>query len=385
MRVAIIHDWLTVYAGAERVLEQMLKEFPEADIFTLIDTLSSQKVDWLSCHSIHTSFISKLPLAKTRYRSYLPIMPFAIEQFDLTGYDLIISSSHAVAKGVITGPDQLHICMCYTPIRYAWELKFQYLKESNLFNGLNAFLAKYILHRIKIWDFHSSVSVDSYISISKYISRRIYKCYRRSSTVIYPPVDTEAFISEASGPRVNDTQISNYYVVCSRLVPYKKIDLISETFTKLFPNEKLIIIGDGPDFKKISKSRGPNVEMLGFVDEVVKRETIAAAKAFIFAADEDFGIAPVEAQASGVPVIAYGKGGSLETVIADGPRKTGVFFYQQTIDSIAAAIREFQTIEHEFTFESCIMNAERFSIKRFREEFRDFISDSVDKHEEQRI
>ena len=320
MKIAIIHDWLVTYAGAERVLEQMLNVFPNSDLFSLVDFLPEDNRDFIQNKPVKTSYIQKLPFAKKQYRSYLPLMPFAVEQFDLSEYDLIISSSHAVAKGVITGPDQLHICMCYSPIRYAWDLQHQYLKEAGLDKGVKGFIAKRILHRIRIWDISSANGVDKFIAISNFIKRRIEKVYRRSSTVIYPPVYTEDF-NLSSGPR------KDFYLTASRMVPYKKIDLIVETFSKNFPDKKLIVIGEGPDFKKIQNIAASNVTLLGYQKFNVLKEHLSNAKAFIFAAEEDFGIAPLEAQASGTPVIAFGKGGALETIkgLSDD-EPTGVFF-----------------------------------------------------------
>lgn len=367
MKIAIIHDWLVTYAGAERVLEQMLNVFPNSDLFSLVDFLPEDNRDFIQNKPVKTSYIQKLPFAKKQYRSYLPLMPFAVEQFDLSEYDLIISSSHAVAKGVITGPDQLHICMCYSPIRYAWDLQHQYLKEAGLDKGVKGFIAKRILHRIRIWDISSANGVDKFIAISNFIKRRIEKVYRRSSTVIYPPVYTEDF-NLSSGPR------KDFYLTASRMVPYKKIDLIVETFSKNFPDKKLIVIGEGPDFKKIQNIAASNVTLLGYQKFNVLKEHLSNAKAFIFAAEEDFGIAPLEAQASGTPVIAFGKGGALETIkgLSDD-EPTGVFFQEQTIESLSKAIRSFEANSESITKEFCVKNSIKFSKDRFKIEFKEFV------------
>jgi len=371
-RVAIIHDWLVTYAGAERVLEQMLNCFPDSDLFSLVNFLDPKNQGFILNKNIKTSFIQKLPFAMKKYRMYLPLMPLAIEQFDLTDYDLIISSSHAVAKGVIVGPDQLHICMCYSPIRYAWDLQHQYLKEEGLDSSFKGLLARYFLHKIRIWDTRTSNGVDKFIAISNFIGRRIKKAYNRDSTTIYPPVDTNAFFPTKG-------QKDEFYLTCSRMVPYKKIDLIAATFTKKFPHKKLKIIGDGPEMKKIRKISGDNVELLGYQDFEVLRDHLQRAKAFIFASIEDFGIAPLEAQSCGTPVIAFNKGAAKETIIPLGsgnPNPTGIFFDSQTISSLANAIKIFEENSDRINSNSCINNAVKFSEARFQLEFRSFVENA---------
>lgn len=360
MKVAIVHDWLVTYAGAERVLEQLLNIFPEADLYSIIDFLPENNRNFIKNKKVTTSFIQKLPKAKTKYRNYLPLMPLAIEQFDLRSYDLIISSSHCVAKGVITGPDQKHICICYTPVRYAWDLQGQYLKESGLTKGLKGWLAKAILHYIRLWDLRTVNGVDEFIAISDYIKRRIWKTYRRESMVIYPPVDVESF-------EFYDKK-EDFYLTASRMVPYKKMDLIVDAFSKM-PDKKLIVIGDGPDFNKIKSKATKNITLMGYQPFEVLKDHMQRAKAFVFAAEEDFGITPVEAQACGTPVIAYGKGGAVETVVGiDKVNPTGVFFEEQTVESICVAINDFEKNKNLFKPESCRENAERFGNSRFVEE-----------------
>ena len=365
MKIAIIHDWLTVYAGAERVLEQMLVCYPEADLFSLVDFLPDGKRGFIRNKPVKTSFIQNLPFAQTKYRQYLPLMPLAIEQFDLSGYDLVISSSHAVAKGVLTGPDQLHLCMCYSPIRYAWDLQHQYLKESSLEQGLKGWLAKWILHKIRIWDVRTANGVDGFIAISKFIERRIWKVYRRESIVIYPPVDVSAFTLSQ--------EKEDFYLTASRMVPYKKIDLIVESFSAM-PDRKLVVIGDGPDFEKIKSKAGANVVLMGYQNYEVLKSHMQRAKAFIFAAEEDFGIAPLEAQACGTPVIAFGKGGALETIIGQNEEnQTGVLFTAQSIESICAAVNEFELTMGDISSVACRENAMRFAPERFRKEFLEIV------------
>ena len=365
MKVAIIHDWLVTYAGAERVLEQILNIFPDADLYSLVDFLPENNRNFIRNKKVTTSFIQKMPKAKTKYRNYLPFMPLAIEQFNLRGYDLIISSSHCVAKGVITGPDQKHICICYSPVRYAWDLQGQYLKESGLTRGLKGLIAKVILHYIRLWDLRTSNGVDNFIAISEYIKRRIWKVYRRESDVIYPPVDVEKF-------QLFKTK-EDFYLTASRMVPYKKMDLIVEAFSKM-PDKKLIVIGDGPDFNKIKSKAAKNVTLMGYQPFEVMKEHMQKAKAFVFAAEEDFGITPVEAQACGTPVIAYGKGGALETVVGlDKEKPTGVFFEKQTIDSVCNAVYVFEENQDKFKPYNCRKNAERFSNMEFLNKFLRFI------------
>ena len=366
-RIAIVHDWLTVYAGAERVLEQMLVCYPDADLFSVVDFIPNDKRGFLRNKSVTTSFIQKLPFARKLYRTYLPLMPLAIEQLDLSSYDLVISSSHAVAKGVLTSPDQLHLCMCYSPIRYAWDLQHQYLLESGLTKGIKGGIAKYILHVIRIWDLRTANGVDEFIAISNFISRRIWKVYRRKSMVIYPPVDVDSF------EICNEKE--DYYLTASRLVPYKKIELIVKAFKEM-SDKRLIVIGDGPDFEKIKLSAGPNVTLLGYQSFNVLSMHMKRAKAFIFAAEEDFGIAPLEAQASGTPVVAFGKGGALETIVGSsvvGKKRTGVFFYHQTTESIISAIQEFESLRKKISPDDCRKNAIRFSAQRFCKEFKDYV------------
>ena len=362
-RVAIVHDWLVTYAGAERVLEQMIACFPQADIFSLVDFVDDRK--FLHGKRATTSFIQRLPLARKKYRAYLPLMPLAIEQLDLSAYDLVISSSHAVAKGVLTGPDQVHVSYVHSPIRYAWDLQHQYLEQSNLTSGLRSVMARVVLHYIRNWDTRTSNSVDHFVANSQFIARRIRKVYHRESRVIFPPVDVQSFI-------VGEDK-EDFYLTASRMVPYKKIDLIVEAFSRM-PGKRLVVIGDGPEMKAIRAKAGPNVEILGYQPFAVLHDHMRRAKAFVFAAEEDFGIAPVEAQACGTPVIAFGKGGVLETVRELGhAHPTGVFFREQSVPAVVGAVREFEHNAHRFSARDCRANAERFSIATFRERFMGFV------------
>jgi glycosyltransferase involved in cell wall biosynthesis len=292
-----------------------------------------------------------------------------VEDFDLSEYDLVISSSAALSKGVITGADQPHIAYVHSPARYAWDMMHIYLKQSNLIRGPKALFAKYILHKFRIWDYRTANGVDHFIANSKFISRRITKVYRRDSEVIYPPVEIDRFSLH------NDK--SDYYLTASRMVPYKRIDLIVKAFT-LLPHKKLVVIGDGPEMKKIAAiAQGhSNIGLLGYQNNQVLVKYMQEAKAFVFAAEEDFGIVPVEVQACGTPVIAYGAGGALETVIGYDNNKnhaTGIFFQEQTPQSIVKGIDRFEKIAKEITPQNCRANAERFSPEIFRERLKNSV------------
>jgi glycosyltransferase involved in cell wall biosynthesis len=358
MRIAIVHEWLVTYAGSEKVLSEMLKDFPDADLFCLVDFSKGQYRDRFFGKTFQTSFLQKLrPFAKI-YRYFFPLMMMAVEQFDLSKYDLIISNSHAVAKGVITGPDQLHISYCYTPMRYAWDLQNQYLREQKFDGKPSGVLARFLLHKARIWDVRTAHGVDHFIACSKYIGRRIAKVYKRSSDVIYPGVDTDYFQI--------GTSKEDYYFTSSRMVPYKKIPLIIEAF-KHMPDKKLVVIGDGPQYKEAQSKAGKNVSVLGYQDDKVLLKHMQSAKAFIFLAEEDFGITPLEAQSCGTPVLAFGKGGASETVI-DGV--TGLHFWSQTVEAICDVVDRFEKSTITFDPQTIRRHAETFSIQRFRTEFR---------------
>ena len=365
MRVAIVTDWLTTYAGAERVIEQMIACYPQADVFAVVDFVPEAQRGFLQGKRPNVSFIQKLPGARKRYRHYLPLMPLAIEQFDLSAYDLILSSSHAVAKGVIVGPDQLHVSYVHSPIRYAWDLQHQYLKESGLDQRWVGWLARWFLHKIRLWDVRTQYGVDTFIANSGFIARRIHRVYGRAATVIYPPVDVNAF-------ELNEKK-ADFYLTASRMVPYKRLDLIVDAFTAM-PDKQLVVIGDGPDFDKIRARAGTNVRLLGYQSFAVLRDYMQRAKAFVFAAEEDFGITPVEAQACGTPVIAFGKGGALETVRGPthGDQTTGLFFGEQSVAAVCQAVEVFEG-SPTIAPSACRHNAERFSIDVFREKFSELV------------
>ncbi|WP_034385621.1 glycosyltransferase family 4 protein [Deinococcus sp. YIM 77859] len=360
MKLTIVHEWLVTSAGAETVLEGMLRVFPDADIHTLVYAPEVFKGTLIGSKRVIPSLIDSLPRGRTNYRSYLPIMPYTIEQFDLTDYDVILSSSYAVSKGVLVNAEQLHVSYVHSPIRYAWDLYQQYLREANLTKGVKATLAKIVLHYIRLWDAVAANRVDVFVANSEYVARRIWRTYRRPARVLYPPVAINRF--DPTQPR------EEFYFTMSRFVPYKKLDLIVKTFRRL--GKPLVVIGDGPDFAKVKALAGPSVQLLGRQPDEVVAEYMNRCKAFVFAADEDFGIVPVEAQAAGAPVIAYGKGGSLETVI---PGKTGVLFGQQNVESLSRAVELFESQAHAFDPQVIRANAERFSPERFERELREIV------------
>ncbi|WP_407300992.1 glycosyltransferase family 4 protein [Klebsiella quasipneumoniae] len=372
--VGIVADWLVTYAGAERVIKEFLDIFPESELYSIVDFLQPEARNELHGKHAVTSFIQNLPKSKNNYQKYLPLMPLAIEQLDVSSHDIILSSSHAVAKGILTGPDQLHISYVHSPIRYAWDLQHQYLREAGFNKGIKASIVKYLLHKIRLWDYRTANGVDHFIANSQFISRRIKKVYNRESTVIYPPVDVERFT-------LNDKK-EDYYFTASRMVPYKRIDLIVEAFSKM-PEKKLIVIGDGSEIGKVKSKASKNVEILGYQPNHIMLEHMQNAKAFVFAAEEDFGITPVEAQACGTPVIAFGKGGSLETIRPLGvDNPTGLFFSEQTIESIISQVNAFEQNVDIFEPENCRLNSLRFSSSRFKNEMDNFIKDKWLKFQE---
>lgn len=359
MKVGLVQDWLTEWGGAEKVLESICKCF-NGPLYTIAYNPATFKYSYFDGVEIHPSFINKLPGGKTKYRRYLPLFPLAIESHDLSEFDLILSSSNAVAKGILKHSEQLHICYCHSPIRYAWDLQHQYLKEAKLNKGLKGFIAKAILHYIRMWDIVTVNRVDYFIANSKYIKNRIKKIYNRDSTVIYPPVDINLFsVTEKK---------ENYYLAASRLVPYKKIDLIVKAFNKL-KDKQLYVIGDGPEFKELAKLAGPNVKLLGYQPFSLLKEYIEKARGFVFAAKEDFGILPVEAMACGTPVIAYGKGGVTETVQNE---VTGIFFEDQSEECLIQAIEKFETFK-DFNINEIRKRSELFSRERFEREYKNFV------------
>ncbi len=370
---ALVHEWLTPKAtgGSELVVEEILQTI-EADLYALIDFESTNPQSYLYQKKIGTTFLQHFPLAKNGIQKYLPLLPFAIEQLDLREYDVILSSSHAVAKGILTSPHQTHICYCHTPMRYAWDLTFDYLNNSILGKGLQGILTRYILHNLRQWDVISANRVDYFIANSNHTAKRIWRCYRREAKVIYPPVNLDRFIY--------NSQKEDFYLTVTRLVSYKQVTLMVEAFNKL--GKKLVIIGGGNQLELIKKMAKDNITILGTQSNQIVEEYMRKAKAFIYASCEDFGIALVEAQACGTPVIAYGEGGALETVIdlRQYPTKgTGLHFYPQTPQALVETVETFEKISHQFNLENCRIQAEKFSTPIFRQNYLNFVENCVNK------
>jgi glycosyltransferase involved in cell wall biosynthesis len=367
LKYALVHEWLTPKAtgGSELVVREILHHI-DADLYALIDFESSNPESYLYKRQIGRTFLQHFPYAHNGIQKYLPLWPLAIEQLDLRQYDVILSSSHAVAKGVLTTADQLHICYCHSPMRYAWDLTFDYLRHSKLGSGLAGWVTRYLLHRLRQWDVLSANRVDYFIANSQYTSRRIWRCYRREATVIYPPVNIEEF---PFLPHKED-----FYLTVSRLVSYKQVSLIVKAFNQL--KRPLVVIGTGDEMNKIREIANPNIQILGWQSDDVVKKYMASAKAFVYAACEDFGIALVEAQACGTPVIAYGAGGALETVRdirSSGDTGTGIFFTRQTEEALVEAVEKFEMQEGLFNPEYMRSHAAQFSPQIFAERYLDFL------------
>lgn len=364
--VAIVHEWLTDWGGSEDVVRAMLDCLPRAEVFATIDYLSSQSRERLGVDAIHTTFLQKAPRVRTHFWNYLPFTPLAVETHDLRDFEMIVSSSHAFAKGVLTTAEQLHVSYVHSPMRYAWDLHHQYLADYRLDRGLKGMLARYVFHRLRQWDRQTANNVDLFLANSHHVRRRIWRAYRRPARVLYPPVDVARFsMQEKKG---------EHYVTVSRLVSYKRVDLMLEAF-RLMPQRRLVVIGDGPDAAALRARCPANVTLLGWQPHEVVNEQLGSARAFIFAAQEDFGISPVEAQACGTPVIAYKVGGASESVrdLRSAKRPTGVLFDQQTPESLVAAVDEYEERRTEIDPYACREWAETFSAARFRTQFNDCI------------
>ncbi|MEM7081896.1 MAG: glycosyltransferase [Pseudomonadota bacterium] len=374
-KVAIVHDWCVVYGGAERVLEHIIDCYPDADVFSLIDHVPEDQRGFLRGKKPKTSFLQSIPFIDRIYRKLLFLLPFAIEQFDLSEYDLVISSTYCVAKGVLTGPNQVHVSYCHSPMRYAWDHYHEYLRESNLERGPLSWFARRVLHRIRNWDVRSSNTVDHFVANSRFVQARINKFYRRSSALVFPPVETELF-------KLNEDKQA-FYVAAGRFVPFKRLDLAVEAFTQM-PDKKLIMVGDGPDMAKLATKAGPNIEFVGFQPPEVMNDYLSKAKALIFPSEEDFGILPVEAQACGTPVVAFGSGGALETVKGldvsgqDTASPTGIFFGRQEADSLIEAVQAFENHYSAFSAADISAHAAEFGPERFKREFREQVVNAME-------
>lgn len=367
MKYALVHEWLTPKAtgGSELVVQEILQHI-DADLYALIDFESINPDSYLFKRSIGTTFLQRFPLAREGVQKYLPLLPLAIEQIDLREYDVILSSSHTVAKGVITSPQQMHICYCHAPMRYAWEMTFDYLASDPRGQGLSGVFTRYLLHHLRQWDVLSANRVDYFIANSQYTARRLWRCYRRRAEVIYPPVNIERFPFES--------QKEDFYLTVSRLVSYKKVSLIVKAFNQL--GHQLVVIGSGPELSRLRKLAQPNVQVIGSQPDSVVEQYMSKAKAFVYAANEDFGIALVEAQACGTPVIAYGAGGALETVldIRQHPDTgTGLFFSSQTEVALIQVLEFFEASQNLFKPEMGQLNATRFAPKTFANRYLGFL------------
>lgn len=365
-RIAVVHDWLDQWRGGENVLAALLRIFPAAELFALVDFLPEHLRGRLLGKHAHTTFLQRLPGARRYFRNLAPLFPRAIESIDLSAFDTIVSSSHAVAKGVRARRGQVHVCYCHTPMRYAWDLREQYLATTGLASGVRGALVRRQLDRLRDWDREASERVTAFVANSEHIRERIERCYGRAATVVYPPVDTEFF---RPGTESTPPGSRRYFLTGSRWVPYKRVDLIVAGFRAL-PDRQLIVAGAGPESGRIRRAAGPNVQFVGEVSRERLRELLRNARAFVFAAEEDFGIMPVEAQACGTPVIAYGRGGVVETVVPMGQANaTGLLFDAQTAEAIAQAVAQFDRAHEAFTVAACRANAERFTAARFEREF----------------
>jgi glycosyltransferase involved in cell wall biosynthesis len=384
MKIAIIHDWLTGMRGGEKCLEVICKLYPSADIYTLLH-IPGKVSPVIESHRIHTSFIQNLPFAESKYRYYLPLMPFAIETFYLKEYDLILSSSHCVAKSVKPGPNSLHICYCHTPMRYIWDQFDQYFARGKS-NWLVTNAMKRVRPWLQRWDVRTSRRVNNFIANSRHVQKRIKKYYKQEAAIIHPPVDTGLFT-----PDKNEEKEDNFLIV-SAFAPYKRLDLAVNAFNQL--NLPFFVIGEGQDAKRLKEMANPNIYFEGWLDNSQIRSHFARCRAFIFCGEEDFGITLLEAQSMGRPVIALGRGGALETVVPDSQswkpgtgidksatsQPTGVFFYEQTPEALIKAIQHFESIESQFDAGAIRTHAQQFDVSVYRERMKSFIEEKIANH-----
>ncbi len=369
--VAFVQDWLVDFGGGERCIEAMCGAYPAAPIHTLFYDPEQFESSVISDHPIHTTFMDR-PLFKKRYRTFLALYPFAVEQLDVGTPDVVLSFSHSVAHGALTHSDSLHVCYCHTPVRYAWDLYHSYLKWGRLERGPKSWLARAVLHYIRLWDAGAAGRVDHYVANSKNVARRIARTYGKEAAVVYPPVDTDRFRPAAKR--------GDAYLVAGRMVPYKRVDLAVAACTRR--GLPLRVIGDGPEFNKLRRMAGPTVTFLGRIPDEAVAEEMAKARAFLFCGEEDFGITPVEAQAAGTPVVAFGRGGARETVIPpdgdDFSGATGLFFSRPTPESLAEALDRFDDSSHRFREDAIVENARRFSADRYVREMSAFIEEKLE-------
>jgi glycosyltransferase involved in cell wall biosynthesis len=369
MKVALVCDTMSAYGGAERVIEQILCMYPQADLFSVLDVVPEGQRLFLGGRTVRSSFLQKLPRVGRYYRKLLHVWPLAVEQLDVMAYDLVISTHHSVAYGVLTRPGQVHVSYVFSPARYAWDLQHEYLREAGLERGPVGLAARHTLHKFRLWDYAAAQRPDAVAACSRFVSDRMWRVHRRQAEVIYPPVPR--------AKRPQGVAPGDYYISVGRLVPYKRTDLLARAFAEM-PTRRLKIVGSGPDLKKVAAAAGPNVEVLGFRSDEEVRSLLAGARAYIFAGIEDFGITSVEAQALGTSVIAFADGGLRETVRTDGAgHATGLFFHQQSVEAIVEAVERFEDTIDAFTAEACVANADRFSEIEFRERFNAWVDRAI--------
>lgn len=368
-KIHVAHEWLTDWGGSEDVTRLMLDCFPASSLSATINFLSAKNRARLNVTEIQTTFLQNAPFVEKHFWNYLPLTPLAVESLDLRGADVIISSSHAFAKGALTTAEQLHICYVHSPMRYAWDLHHQYLIDYKLDRGIKGMLARYMFHRLRMWDRQTANNVDFFLANSRHVQNRIWRTYRRPSRVLYPPVRVDSFKQQ--------TTKDDFYVTVSRLVSYKRVDLIVDAFAAM-PKRQLVVIGDGPEMAALKACCPANVKLMGWQSDEVVQQHMAGARAFVFAAHEDFGISPVEAQACGTPVIAYGVGGAAETVrdVRHLSEPTGLLFPQQTVASLVDAVDEFERLEGRIAADACRQWAEGFSEARFKQAFTQLVDEA---------
>jgi len=372
LRVAIVHYWLVRRRGGEQVLEALADMFPQADIFTLVlDPASLGEA--LRHRRIYTSFLQRVPGIRRHYQKFLPLCPIALESFNLKGYDLVISSESGPAKGVITATNACHVCYCHTPMRYLWDMYADY-REDVPGGSLGRLSYSVVSHYMRLWDQLTAARVDYFVANSQNVAGRIWKTYRRPADVIYPPVAIDQFVA-ADEP-------GNFYLIVGQLVRYKRVDLAIAACNSL--GRRLVVIGEGEEFDRLRRTAGPTVTMLGWQPDEVLRDHYSRCRALLFTGEEDFGMTPVEAQASGRPVIAFGRGGALESVrgyFAGGPPcidPTGIFFEARSVQSLSAAILEFESNAKQFSSRKIQAHAQHFSYQRFRSEMANFLCSKLE-------
>jgi len=362
VKVAIVHDWCPTFRGGERVLEQLCRLFPGSDVFTLFDFLDDEvKREHFPGVPFHTSVANRIPKVERFYRSLFFLCPFLIEQFDVTEYDAVLSSSAAFARGVLTRPDQPHLCYVHSPVRYAWDEQFSYLEQGRLGFGPKGFLFRYLLHQLRTWDTRTAHGPDLMLANSNYVRARIRRIYGRDAQVVYPPValDELQYVPDKD----------DYYVAASFLAPYKRTDLIIQAFTEM-PTRRLVVVGEGQQSAALRALAGPNVTFTGFLPRRAYIRMVAEAKALVFAGCEDFGIALAEAQGCGTPLIAFDRGGARDIVrrLGAANRPTGILFERQTVAAVTEAVEHFEQHHAAITPDACRDNAARFSVERFHRE-----------------